>query len=461
MNNFFNVKSEQIGIYVGALLIILLGVFGAWWILTPTWVPVLVNQESSETRIQLQNHLMEWNVPYKENDHGQIIVQEENLVAIRKKLSDVGLPDKSEPGLELFAEAEYGMSEFTQRINYQRAIESEVARTIRAFNDVKHARVHLTLPKESIFRDKRTEPKASVSVQTVMGKKLDQESVQGIKQLVSASVDGLSPEKVIVLDEKGNLISSSEEKVAGEPNQPKNNLEQYYMNKVKELVYGIVQTDEIRVAVDVQHNYDKVKSIKEQIIPSEDGTKGFVKRSRQQAVEQNNESTDKKEKIKNNLALDQEYVFSTERSEIEYASGELEKLSVGIVITKKLEPETVKEIEMVVAAGLGMDESRGDRITVVSVKPVVEEPANEEIVSALNPEITPFKPNGFQETIQDKARTFLLISVVIIVFLLVFIFVLMRRRDKNQPPRLSEFEKEKTLVELKKWLSEEKSEVRS
>ena len=477
MNSLFT--PEKAGILVGAIAIIGFGIFGAWWLSKPSWVPVLAGQEDLQMNAQLQNYLMDWNVPFRESDAGNILVEESNIIEVRKHLSDVGIPNKSQPGLELFSEAEYGMSEFTQRINFQRAIEAELARTIRSFSEIKSARVHLTIPKESIFKDRQGHPKASVSIQTIMDQPLSDESVTGIKNLVSASVDNLKAKDVIVLDQDGNQISSVGDDPAKDKKRSKNDIEKYYAEKARNLVFGIVQTDNIQVAVNTQHNYDKVRSVKEQVIAPEGEDTGFILKSNSQ-VRDGKISAKKDDKAGSTVISEKEYIYSTERSEIEYAIGELELLSIGIVITKDIDRATVEEIEKVVAAGLGLNVDRGDRIAVVAVPPSVPanpNPVNSGVVEAASK----VKYNaGFTDTTMPGSRVdssadklppevfagssqnkmVLLASVFFFVLFIIFFFVwyFYRPVKSQNVASLSNEDKQVLLEDLKHWLAKDRVE---
>src|SRR5690606_31925 len=156
------------------------------------------------SRVEIRNKLMEWGTVFKEDPTtGNILVKDSELLGLRAKLGAQGIPEEPAPGLEIFSDAEYGMSEFTQRINYQRAIEAEIANTIRSFADVNSARVHLTIPKQSIFRDEKAIPKASVTIKPRPKQELNANQISGIAQLVAASVDGLEAKNVIVLNNNG------------------------------------------------------------------------------------------------------------------------------------------------------------------------------------------------------------------------------------------------------------------
>ena len=454
MENQNQFMSKKAGLFIGVAVIALLLIVSSWWVLMPKWQPVLGAAGSEEARIEALNYLMENNIPYQEDEAtGYLLVESTSLTAVRNQLSQNGISTQHDAGLEIFAETEYGMSEFTQRINFQRAMEAELSHTIRSFADVKSARVHLTIPKESIFRDKRSTPKASVVIATKPGQVLTNEQVRGISQLVAASVDGMETNKVIVLDVNGNLLVGSEEAPGRPKSQNASNLELAYVQKAEKLVRGIVQTDQIQVAVNATLNYDLVKSVKEQIIPNEDN-EGYVKSSRQNIVNVVDKSNSENSKPKENSSLEEEYIYTRERSEIEYASGQIEKISVGIVVTKSVSDATRQAIEDVVSSGLGLDMSRGDRITVVAVAPAVEEAP---VLPTPNPIANINKPLNEQAsnlTLFQKPEFFLSVIGALCVLVLILIAALLRSKPAQKPIQLSQDERSKLLEDARSWIAE-------
>lgn len=448
-------SNRNIGLGVGGAAILIVALIGAWWITVPSWRPIMGISGSEDSRVQVQNLLMEWRVPYEvDEDTGYLLIEDTLLGDVRNKLATLGVPSDNDPGLEIFSETEYGMSEFTQRINYQRAIEAEIARTIRSFGDVRFARVHLTIPKESIFKDRQVKPKASVVVQPKSNQVIDEDQVQGIAQLVASSVEGLDAKNVIILDDKGVILSSNEETTPGKKKSSSQNLELSYKQKTLDLVVGIVQTDEVYVAVNADINYDRVTSIKEQIIPRNESTSGHLKKKRQQSSQPQKSSSAKAGK-NTNTVLEEEYMFSKERSEIEYASGQIQRLTVGIVVAKDISEEVIESIKIVVSAGLGLDMERGDIVTVVSVTPVnVQAPRS--IADVSHAGDFAYGSNDLRSqasTSLGQANVYLL-GLVILLFISLVGFVVLRFVRKPEPETvLSAAEREKLLNDTKAWLA--------
>ncbi|VUD61755.1 Flagellar M-ring protein [Thalassocella blandensis] len=447
-------NEKKLGLIAGFAVIIVIGVAASFWLMTPKWEPVLGGTVSEEMNVQVKNSLMEWGIPFKQDEaSGHLLVGKELVSEVRQKLSLSGIPSDLQPGLELFDKSEYGMSEFTQRINYQRAIEAEIARTIRGFVEVRTARVHLTIPKESIFKDRQVKPKASVVLQTKNDQAITEDQTRGIAKLVASAVEGMDEANVIVLNENGEMLFGEGRDENGVSKRVSNrNIEQAYKEKAKDLVSGLVQSNNINIAVYAKINHDKVRSIKEQVLPKSKDVSGHIKKKRQQT-----NTTPSLEKSKNNSngLVEEEFIFSTEKSEIEYASGQIEKMSVGIVVAKKIDEKLIDDIKSVVIAGLGLQLDRGDIITVVSVEPMIvpsKTLVDEDKFEVLGADL---KNNKLQKIKQDSLLLYSAIAGIF-VFVLLVIISLLKKPGSNQDIRLSEQERTRLLNETKNWLAMEK-----
>jgi flagellar M-ring protein FliF len=137
---------------------------------------------------------------------GSVLVPSARLAEVRLSMAAIGLPKSGRIGFELFDKMNLGATEFTEHINYRRALEGELERTVMALTEVDQARVHLTFPKDSVFLESQQPAKASVLVRLKPGAHLAPQNVQAINHLVASAVEGLSPDAVSVLDMNGNLL---------------------------------------------------------------------------------------------------------------------------------------------------------------------------------------------------------------------------------------------------------------
>ncbi len=152
--------------------------------------------------------LHEGGVDYKITNNGtELLAPEDKVPELRLEMAGLGLPKTGRIGFEIFDKTNFGITDFAEHVNYRRALEGELERSIMAISDVRQARVHVTLPKDSVFTDARESAKASVLVGLRPGTRLSSSNVVAIENLVSSAVEGLGPESVSVVDMSGNLLS--------------------------------------------------------------------------------------------------------------------------------------------------------------------------------------------------------------------------------------------------------------
>jgi flagellar M-ring protein FliF len=152
--------------------------------------------------------LREAGVDYKIVNNGtELLVPEDKVPELRLEMAGLGLPKTGRIGFEIFDKTNFGITDFAEHVNYRRALEGELERSIMAISEVQQARVHVTLPKDSVFTDAREPAKASVLVGLRPGTRLSSANVIAITNLVSSAVEGLAPESVSVVDMSGNLLS--------------------------------------------------------------------------------------------------------------------------------------------------------------------------------------------------------------------------------------------------------------
>jgi flagellar M-ring protein FliF len=190
--------------------------------------------------------LKEQKIPYRISADGRtLLVPAESIPEIRMQLASEGLPQGGGIGFEVFDNAKLGMSEFAQNVNYQRALQGELARTIARISEVESCRVHLVMPEKTLFVDNEQPASASVAVKLKSGRRLSQDQINGIVHLVSSSVPRLSPDQVTVVDNAGKLLSGSKGKTG----------------------YGVLSMDQLEYQSRVEKNLeDRVKSMLEQAL---------------------------------------------------------------------------------------------------------------------------------------------------------------------------------------------------
>ncbi len=226
--------------------------------------------------------LQQMNVPYRFADGGSaIMVPEANVHEARLKLAAQGLPKGGLAGFELMENQKFGTSQFAEQVNYQRALEGELARTIQAMQEVQSARVHLALSKPSVFVREQVKPSASVLLKLYPGRMLDRSQVQAIGHLLSSSVPNLPLANVTVVDQSGRLLSSSfQDNASGlDPTQLNyvRDIEQGYIKRIEAILGPVVGEDNVRAQVTADVDLDNTEQMAETYRPNQDPANGVVR----------------------------------------------------------------------------------------------------------------------------------------------------------------------------------------
>jgi flagellar M-ring protein FliF len=203
-------------IALAGIVVILAALAMYWFVLRTTYVPVLTSLPP-EDAVDVVKVLDAKKIAYRLADAGTtILVPTDQADKARIELVGSELPMRGQVGFELFNQSDMGLTEFAQKINYQRALQGELARTLLMLDGIQSVRVHLGLAERSLFRDEQSRPKASVALVLKPGNALTESRVSGIQRLVAGAIPDLTPEAVAVLDETGKVVSR-EDAVAALP----------------------------------------------------------------------------------------------------------------------------------------------------------------------------------------------------------------------------------------------------
>jgi len=195
--------------------------------------------------------LHEGGVDYKIAGNGsELLVPEDKVAELRLEMAGLGLPKTGRIGFEIFDKTNFGITDFAEHVNFRRALEGELERSVMAISEVQQARVHVTLPKDSVFTDAREPAKASVLVGLRPGTRLSQANVIAITNLVSSAVEGLAPESVSVVDMNGNLLSRPRREGLSDDTQMSDSMLEYKQAVEHDLVSKISSTLEPLLGAD-------------------------------------------------------------------------------------------------------------------------------------------------------------------------------------------------------------------
>jgi len=395
---------------MGAVTIALVGFF-AFLILRATspQMTTLFTDLSVEDSSAIIKDLERQGIPYEmRGDGSTLLVQKDKVARLRMKLAEGGLPKGGGVGYEIFDKSDaLGATSFVQNINHLRALEGEIARTIRAIDRVQAARVHLVLPERQLFSRDKAEPSASIALK-VRGS-LDPQQVRAIRHLVASAVNGMKPARVSVVDEAGRLLAdgNADELAGGNADERKIAFERRMREQVESIVTSVVGQGRARVQLTADFDFNRITQTSDKYDPESrvvrssqnreemsgaaaDGNSGAVSvgnelpganRPAEAAQQQQRDSNRKSEEIVN-------YEISrTTKTEV-IEGGRVTRVSVAVVVdgnyTKNDKGELAYEarpkeeidrIAALVRTAIGFDAKRGDQVEVVNLR-LAEVPAN-------------------------------------------------------------------------------------
>jgi flagellar M-ring protein FliF len=369
---------------------------------------LLYGDLSTNDAAQIVAKLDAQNIPYEIRGGGsQVWVPTDRALRLRMSMAEQGLPRGGSIGYELFDRADsLGATSFVQNLNLVRALEGELARSIASLGPISGARVHLVMPRRDLFARERQEPTASVAIKMRDAGRLPRPQVQAIQHLVAAAVPGLKPNRISVVDDRGNLLArgaaEGEENAAGttaaSADEIRRSTEQTLARKVEEQLERAVGAGKVRAEVAIEMDFDRIVTNSESFDPD-----GQVVRS-QQTVSENNEANETAASqgvsVANNLPENEgaapggsqnrsrttrqeetiNYeITKTTRSHVREA-GTIKRLSASIVVDgivtagadgKKTyqarNPEQMEQLKSLARAAIGFNERRGDALEIVNL----------------------------------------------------------------------------------------------
>jgi len=350
------------------------------WAFRPQY-KTLYSDLSLEDSGQIIEILQKDNIPYKLEQEGKrILVPADKVYQTRLKLAAAELPREHGAGWEIFDRTNLGVTDFVQKLNYRRALEGELARTILQLDQIDAVRVHLVIPEESLFRENKKSPAASVTLRMKRGNRLQPSQVDGIAYLVSSAVEGMTPENVTVLDSRGNVLSERME------NDPLARLSSSQLELQQKVEAGLVAKGQAlldkrfgpgRSAIQVTARLEFTQ--KEQSRETYDADNPAVRSEEittNTSMGSDTSSSQSESQITNyELNLTKEHTINS--------IGDVKRLSIAVMVdghyntagegknTKRefapLSPTELSDVQQTIEAALGYDQNRGDDISVTSV----------------------------------------------------------------------------------------------
>ncbi len=231
--------------------------------------------------------LQQMQVPYKHADGGAaILVPADKVHDVRLKLASAGLPKGSVVGFELMESQKFGVTQFQERLNFQRGLEGELTRSMQGIASVQSARVHLALPNQNGFFREQQKPSASVVLTLYPGRTLDRAQVAGIVHLVSSSVPEMSPKAVSIVDQTGALISAAQEGadqggLDAQQLQYVRQIENNYTQRIRDILEPVLGKENLRAQVTAEVDFSQIESTAEEYKPNQGVSAPSTVRSQQ------------------------------------------------------------------------------------------------------------------------------------------------------------------------------------
>ncbi|MDD5390718.1 MAG: flagellar basal-body MS-ring/collar protein FliF [Gallionellaceae bacterium] len=410
-------KKMSLAAAVAASIALIVGLF--LWSSAPDY-KVLFSNLSERDAGTVSTTLQQMNVVYKTEANGTLMVPADQVYDLRFKLAAQGIPRGGAVGFEMMDSPKLGMTQFQEQLAFQRGLEGELARTIQSLAPVESARVHLAIPKPSVFiRDKQS-PSASILVSLYPGRALDPGQVQSIVHLVSSSVPELSPNSVTVVDQAGNLLTAKNDgqsKLGLNANQLEytKEMEAYYVQRIEAIVAPMVGVGNVKAEVRADLDFSEDEATSESYKPNPAPDAQAIRS--QQSVEDNNNGGNQAQGVPGALtnqppgpatapltapaganagpnvgAAGQGGTSSRKESTVNFeldktirhvkeSQGRIKRLSVAVVVNHRaaakdkegkagkptpLSAQEMTQINSLVKETMGFNQSRGDTVNVVN-----------------------------------------------------------------------------------------------
>jgi flagellar M-ring protein FliF len=431
---------------VAAVGVVLGGLFFMSWAAKPSYAPLYTDLDASDAAA-ITEQLDARGTGYELADGGRtVLVPRKDLYQLRIDMSAAGLPEGGTQGYALLDKQGITASEFRQRVDYQRALEGELTRTITAIDGVDAAKVHLVIPEEDLFSNDERQPTASVLVKTKAGKKLAPGQVRSIVHLVSSSVEGLVPEQVTVADDKGTMLAApGEDGLTAAANDARSEqtaaFEQDLARSVQQMLEPVTGSGGAIVRVRADLDFDQRSTRTERYEPVEGLPPATEATSRETytgaaapvggvlgpdglpIMPGGGESTYEKEQAQVANAL------STVSEEVKTAPGQVRRMSVAVLLDGNAGPVNEDAVRNLVAAAALLDLERGDEleVTTMAFDTTAADAAAEELAAA--------------EEAERRAELMALIrnvAIILVVALALFLAYRSSRKQRREPIALTE-----------------------
>lgn len=398
----FDTRQQRAIILVGVLALVMVVVI-IWRSFRADWA-LLYGGLDAETAGSLVRELKDRGVAYRLEQQGTaVMVHEDQLYELRLQLASEGLPARGGVGFEIFDRSSLPGTEFSNQVNLQRALQGELSSSMNCLEEVAASRVHLVMPEESLFSEPTEEASASVVLTLEQGRRLSQQQVQALVHLVAASVAGLEPQGVTIVDTRGSVLASGEKEpgraLSADQLEITGEFERNVTEGLQSMLDAAIGQHKSVVQVQAELNFDSEQR-RSELYTGPDGQPAGLKSEHitEETYDSNPEQTGGEAGVSANIFGTQagrdngqgkylsreqsrEYELSKEVVEKTIGGSSISRMSVAVVVDESIEEQNLRGVEQLVAAACGCDESRGDEVVVermpLAAKKVAEEAVKE------------------------------------------------------------------------------------
>ena len=354
---------------------------------------------SSQDANAIVERLEEQNINYKLADNGSTILVPENKVhEVRLDMAGEGLPDQGMVGFEIFDQTNFGTTDFERQVNFYRALGGEMSRTIQNMDIIEYARVQVTAPQESLYIEEEKPSEASVLLGIKQGYNISQNEIAAISNLVAGGVQGLSTDNVTIVDTNGNLLSDTSgdsginsTEMTSNQFQMQRDFENRLKSDLRSMLIKVLGPGNFTVQVNAQLNFDQrvtesksyspvvddegiVRSQESEQVSQEgqtgvaEGAPGVEENVPQEATQYQGEDGETQSSSYESSSTVTNYEINEKIETHKYAPGDVEQLSVSVILNNEQDEETVENIRSAVQAAIGYQEERDDQVSVTSMQ---------------------------------------------------------------------------------------------
>jgi len=387
-----NMTASQMVLMVSVVLSVFIAALFLFGVFKSVTYVALYSDLDGKSASEVIDRLDEMNVSHQITDGGTTIkVPSGDVYKARIKLAALGLPKAGTVGYSIFDKTNLGMTDFLQKINFRRALEGELARSVMELSDVQAARVHVVIPEDHLFEEDKQPATASVLVKLSPGGTVTPRQIRGITHLVAASVEGLSPENISIIDYDGNLLTPNSgsdpmAELSSTQLELRKNVERYLENKAQTLLDNSIGDGKSIVRVTADLNFNQVEQTSETYDPDNLAVRSeerIEESSKDASLSGYDSTSSNNSSTVENVITNYEVNKTVQR--VVNAVGNVERLNVAVLVDGNYEAtvgengeevveykprsdDEITRLTAIVQNAVGFDEERNDKIEVLNMR---------------------------------------------------------------------------------------------